>query len=311
MLTYQNSDGVTCLTLGLDMTVYVRRSFYDCAEGVVSFYRRAMQEIGEDVKWYFTESMERPRKVSSKTFEMVPSWFAEGARRRKILQMTLCDGAKADEIVPRRFQMLSSDAAPGEDPGDAPELDTGVLRLVLPLDVLSNPDDVVSLFIALTDGIPFVSGHAGYGLVWDELAMDSDVKRRIFALSRRYPGLDVYGFLAVRQFIRSGIKCVNWLTLLGDGAVGRLKSDLINGLAVEGVDVRRLKGGILLRASKTPLLGDVNLGDHVAAYNRVGAALRSVRDVPDEDSIYPFVGDEEQTLEWLARYDREETNGGW
>ncbi len=51
------------------------------------------------------------------------------------------------------------------------------------------------------------------------------------------------------------------------------------------------------------MLGDRNRRDNVEIYRKVGRALRPVRDMPDPDIVYPFVGNEDDTIDWLARFD--------
>lgn len=298
-------EGNVALTLCFDITVYVRRSFHDASKGVTNFYREAMKVIGDDVQWYYTESMARPRRVNRKALEMVPFWFSGEAKVREVYQMTLRAGAREDETSPIRFQLFASDTKPGEKPSDDPSFDTGILRLNLSPGAANDPNAMVDLTERLLRSLPFVSGHAGFGLAWEETEMDPDVLTRIRSWARRYTGLDVFGFLSVENIVVKGIKCVNWLTIINDGIVSEL-----GGRRALEKKVRRevilhdVPGGLIIQAGPSPEQGDVNRNETLPLYRSVGRLLAPFREEPDPEEVYPFVGDEDTTIEWLARFDR-------
>jgi hypothetical protein len=297
-------DDNVVLTECFDITVYVRHSFHDVRQGVMNFYQESMKAIGPAVGWYYTETMGRAKKVTPKVLDMVPFWFSPGTKVRSIYQMTLRSGTHADEITPVRFQLFASDTKPGEKPTDDRSSDTGILRLTLPPEAADDPERMITLTKALVRSLPFVSGHAGYGLVWEEKDLDPDVLNRIRAWARRYAGLDVFGFLSVENLVVTGIKSVNWLTLINDDAVAKL-----GGLAAlkrklkAPVVVHSIPGGVIIQAGPAPSRGDVNKGETLPVYRQVARVLAPVREQPDPDEIYPFVGNENATVDWLARFE--------
>jgi hypothetical protein len=298
-------DGTIVLTLCFDITVYVRESFHDASSGVTNFYREAMKVIGDRAQWYYTESMGRPKKVTPKVLEMVPFWFSPAAKQRSVYQMTLRAGTTENEIQPTRFQLFASDTKRGEKPSTDPSSDTGILRLTLPPDAAEEAGEMIDLTKRLLASLPYVSGHAGYGLVWDETEMDNDVLARIRTWARRYQGLDVFGFLSVENIVVTGIKAVNWLTIVNNANVAKLggRRALKEKLGSQVV-LHEVPGGLVIQAGASPQLGDVNRNETLPLYRRVGRLLAPVRERPDPDEIYPFVGDEETTIEWLSRFDR-------
>jgi hypothetical protein len=297
-------EGVPKLVSCFDFTVYVRHSFHDCRDGINNFYREAMAMIGSDVRWFYTEAMTHPKPITPKALEMVPTWFAAGARTRSTYQMTLRAGSNRDEILPTRFHLEASETPRGTPPSDDPEISTGILRLVLPLEIAQNGARAVEIFSKLLKDVPYVSGHAGIGLVWEENEMDPSVDGQIRTWARKYPGLDVFAFLSYYNFILHGIKCVNWLTLINERSLSKLGGQkVIQRKLGAGIELHRVPGGVIVQAGRKPVLGDRNRDDDLMSYQRVGRALKSVRDQPVPGSLCAFVGDEEETMDWLARFD--------
>ena len=103
----------------------------------------------------------------------------------------------------------------------------------------------------------------------------------------------------------------NWLTILGNENV-----ELLGGVAPIGEQLRsdvnliEIKdGGLILRASKLPALGDLRTGGIPEGYRDVARLMRPIRYEGYEFGVIklPFAtdraGDLTETLKWIRRFD--------
>jgi hypothetical protein len=291
----REQDGEVYAKLCLDLTIYWRGSAFDRVDGILHFYERAMKEIGSALKFYETGTMSGAKPLRKDALEMLPTWLGK-KRRRDIYMLNLESGAHRAEPSDRNFYF----AADEED--DEP---LGVMRLALPIDRAKKPDDYVKLVEDLVRDLNFESGHAGYALNWDSRGdMAGEALMHMMAVAGRYYGVDLFELdvtlVSMRQTKPAGIKCVNWLTLLGTelaalaGGVDALTTKL-----PKPCRVVPLPTGILIRAGDRPTLGDRQENADLSAYAAVGRVLAPFRFVNHQ----PLFGDEDTTNRWLSRFD--------
>ena len=127
----------------------------------------------------------------------------------------------------------------------------------------------------------------------------------------RFSGLDRYTtFDWYAPEFHSGIRAVNWLTVLDNVWVDRLGGieTIRSGLYEEG-QVHTYDGGIIVQASTHPQLGDINLSGVPEAYVAVDKLIAAHRfvDYPDTPNglfKVPAPLDRHVTmLEWLRRFE--------
>lgn len=291
------------LKICVDITVYWTGSVFDRVEGVLDFYNQAISIIGDNVHFYTTETMEGARKIKHDTFDLVPFWFSESKKKRKLYILTLEGGDKKDVLSDIGFYLCADEEE---------ESRSGALRLILPVNYTINPQRYIDMVVSLVRKLNFQSGHAGYAVNWFPTSDSADDALALFpVIARRYPGIDLSDLditlYAISSSDRPGIKCINWLTLLGadiaKSEVGLEESlkDLPDDCPVHPLG----QGGILIQAGGAPDIGDRNLNKQLESYHAVGKILAPLRlqNHPDFVGATLEIPDEDLTGEWLSRFD--------
>lgn len=186
----------------------------------------------------------------------------------------------------------------------------GYLEFALPLTWFADhPGSLPALVLEVSDILRPLHGYGGIGLLesFDE-SVESAAEPSVYALARRFPGLEVGMALSHARYLKDGIKGVNWLTLVGTRwlpAVGGVET--LRAVLGADIPVREYNGGVLIQAGARPRLGDVNDGRSPEPYQRVAHALRPIR-VDSVGSLH-YAGANRFTKdtsdEWLRRFDVE------
>lgn len=110
----------------------------------------------------------------------------------------------------------------------------------------------------------YLNGFAGFGLVYNDLGeLSTDAEQRLFALGMRYPGLDLQSPSNSSFVVQSGLKCVNWLTFVGDRLAAGAGLKLIEGTKGD-LQIRRQKSvGSMIAVFESP--GKYRDSGHLAA----------------------------------------------
>lgn len=176
-----------------------------------------------------------------------------------------------------------------------------LLLLEFPHDLLEkrSPDTFIDYVTNVANRHPFGSGLAGYAFKHLHLTFRDEAFASIRQLAPRYIGFDISSDSAA-EYSRDRVYNVSWLTLLGTHLVAELGgTDAIRAALPRSIGILPLRGGVLLRASEQPIVGDVNRGAQDVAPLRAMAALtRSLR--LKAPNVGPGV---DFTAEWLARLD--------
>jgi len=125
---------------------------------------------------------------------------------------------------------------------------------------LFSPEVFARLFGELASLGPFVCGVAGPTASWRE-AVPKTAFGGLHAWTRRYWGLELLDPDAAAGRVAEGLPAISWLTLIGPTLL-REKSLDVEALRQHawrpGAGVSPVGQGVLVRASATPDLGDVN-----------------------------------------------------
>ena len=179
----------------------------------------------------------------------------------------------------------------------------GFIRMLFPVEL---PDEThIAIAREVIETVSFISGHGGY-----VFAYASDRKTpafdRIFALARRFRGMDIEDLPVTLPHMRNALKPPCWLNMVGrDEGPGADLWPQLHGLQAEGgVEVIVGRHGFLARLSKRPEPLDVNRQGLVPpGYLSYGAAIEPerLRDI-DMLSGRRFSDDRGATEEWLRRF---------
>lgn len=176
----------------------------------------------------------------------------------------------------------------------------------LPLSfVVEREDEAFQSFHDLLDEFPFTCATAGYGfnLEW---ARAAEQKGQSVAIrtALRYHGLNIRN-RAQEMRLGTSLKTAHWLTFVDDQRLDDSGArDRVDGLA-DDVTAHPVGGGVLLRAGKSPPVGDINRkAPDIAPMKAVNDALRPIRIAAwDPATISLFGMDADDANAWVTRMD--------
>jgi hypothetical protein len=175
------------------------------------------------------------------------------------------------------------------------------LQVHLPPSLANDWKELLTVLTAMARPFPFRCGTVGLSLCWNDMSVDRDIQvpKLIGALLKRYPGFNLG---TPRELCDQDLPPVNWLTLIGPELLGKLNGvDAVRqALADDAISVIPLGLGACIRAREAPQLGDLNRGDNLPVYRKVGAYLKEYR---GNQEIELDGLDEEESEAWLARFD--------
>jgi hypothetical protein len=296
--TFQIS-GTEYLKVCFDFTAYSVGSAFERAPGLVHFYQRGLELIGNHVRFYETETSGGAIPLDEEALELVPFWFTGTTSRRSIYYLSLESGSAPNVPSDRGFLLRAWEAT-------SPPV--GCVRLVMPV---TYPDIVgaraVGVFADLVSELKYASGHAGFAVNWNETGDYGIYAQQVMGvLAQRHPGLDLPDTTATLMALPNGFKRVNWLTLLNAEYCERL-GGLAQLRAALGprITVHELPDGVIIQAGPRPDIGDVNRGRWLPLYHQVGTVLEPLRARPHPGFLArgQHLGDEDFTDDWLGHFD--------
>jgi len=284
---YSDVDDEECLIKFCSyFTLYQKGSLYEKPEEHLNFYQQGIDLIRPHATFFDVDGKWKYKKIRKDTFDLFPFWVSKNEDKPYGIRIEA--GRFPEEVSEYAFQFS----------------DETYIRFVLPIEFLfQSPDSFVELVKKTVGNFEFYSGHAGIGTNTHHNLPGADPDLTpIYALSRRYRGVD-WGFPQYfGDLSEFGIKGVNWLTLVGEEWVEQLGGiDSIKKNFSASILVHELPHGILIQAGPRPELGYVNSEETLPLYHEVGAALQPLR-IPDEHLTTSKVGGYENTRAWLDRF---------
>ena len=166
-----------------------------------------------------------------------------------------------------------------------------------------EPERIKQFACGLLDIVECLSGTAGY--VFQGRPRGSKARssfNEIYALGRRYWGVEVQDLDSTLKHARQGYKCVSWLTMIG--AKLAAGSDAITTAQGVAYAHEQRRGGWLLQAAATPSIGDRNRFEPMDGYVALATALEPLQ-MPTHEAFGDGTGSrwtEQNTLAWLRRF---------
>lgn len=185
---------------------------------------------------------------------------------------------------------------------------TSVFRFEFPwnlLDTVSLPS-LVDLIEGMASHFPFCTGHAGMSFIhpWEFVP---EARDEIHKLWHRFLGFDV-AHNASRLVMCGKSPPAHWINLIDDDLVTMLGGEEMVRSELEGCEVKRLAGGLLIRGAKYPPVVDVNRqGLDIGRLPTVARALQPVRFA---EGLYAGLQDADMGQDWLGRFDQLDS-GDW
>lgn len=276
------------MCLCADVCAYICGPFSKHADGILQFYNTAMELIGERVRYYLFDGEGRFKKIKSGVLDALPQWVSGEVASRYVYGLDLESGDKAGEQSDSAFQMY------------VPDEGVGFVRLILPAEVLLEPDIFVKNALSCLVDLDFVSAYAGFAVNANRHYDGTSEGSKLSMISKRFRGVDLGSPLFFSDYLAKYVKCVNWLTFLGGSLMELLPG--IEGKLAKYPTVFRHQGA-LFKASEFAGIGDVNRREFLYEYAKVGCVLSPLRIPLDVLGPYDEIGGGANTRDWLARFD--------
>jgi hypothetical protein len=277
-----------------DATFYITRLAGN-ERALIRAYECVIAWLGPSIRWYRTERMTQPAPITPAALQAFPTWFSQPLAGRREYGLQLTAGSTREELGGCGLQFFLAPAAL--------EREAGYFQFYCPAALgQDNPERLVSIVRSVADLLAFRSGHAGYGVQYDESAGLEHRDTQIRAWCNRYHGLDGNDLATIREHVVSSIKGVNWITLIDSEFCDRLGGPkVLRSNLPAPIAFTELRSGYLIRAGAAPGLGDRNRREELQAYRQVSDALKAVR---MDGGWATGWFDREEALEWTRRWDR-------
>lgn len=293
-------DQVLCC-VGLLVTLYFRDGHTrEKREALWRCHERYWETAGAHLRWGSHPGTGRPVELSKKKLPPLREWLDQLPEEDE-LDVSYHGGRHKDDADAYSLSLYTSRLNPDK---------LSFFSATLPFSwVAQNP---AGSFVRLVrDFCEYLQPFHGYGgmaaisHVSHSKARESRRELSVYALARRFPGLEVDYPVSHLRHLGKGIKGVNWLTVLSETWLEALggKASLRERLG-ELFVFHDFTGGTLIQAGPHPQLGDVNRRNIPAPYQKLSRLLKPIRAAyPDVLQADPDGFDDTRTQEWLSRFD--------
>ncbi len=160
-----------------------------------------------------------------------------------------------------------------------------------------EPSEIGTFAAELAGTVPFLSGTGGY--IVSVKPFDEYGYNRMFALVRRYWGLEAWNLDLTVKYTLDGYKCPSWLTMIGKRLLKRIKRPIdVEAIASYGTATAH---GLVYQSRSRPEVIDRNRAEPYEGEQAIARALLPLQ----IKNHAPFGGTswaDNNTLEWLYRF---------
>ncbi len=297
----RNDNGQVIVRVSLILTMYFQNGFD----------LEVRQRIGECLEFYRTLSeghllwMHHPdvdlwQRIDPPAVQAFHEWLRTGVPDYS-WTTSWRGGRNPHEASDFQFNVLAKE-------GPLPEL--SFLQIVLPMNSLETPRGTFpQVALRLSQILKPYHGYGGYGFAESsDIAVRDEAQPLIYSMARRFPGLEVDRPVIHIDYLNSGIKGVNWLTILGPswieaiGGVTRLRASLSEQFVFHEYDE-----SVMIQAGTKPQIGDRNQRLWPKLYLEIARLLKPIR--CRKRYCFDNYGDNRFTKEtseqWLERFDND------
>jgi len=165
-----------------------------------------------------------------------------------------------------------------------------------------DTNEIVAFARSVADSVPFLSGTGGY--IINPHPFDNYAYARMYALCRRYWGLEAWDLDLTVNFVASGYKCPNWLTLIGNNLCEQHPERAAGLDAIRGYADPR-SHGVIFQSRIRPEFIDRNRAHSYDGEAAIATALLPLQISYHEDFGGPAW--EGKTMDWLYRFSGRQT----
>lgn len=294
------NDQVLCC-IGLLVTLYFREGQQpEKREALWRCHERYWEVAGSHLRWGSHPGTGRPVNLSKQKLPSLREWIDQLGEEDE-LELTYHGGQHKNDADAHSLAIYTSRLN---------EYKLGFLSATLPFSwVAQNPaGSFVRLVQEFSEYLHPYHGYGGLAViphVAHSKARESRSELSVYAIARRFPGLEVDYPVSHLRHLGTGIKGVNWLTVLSDswleasGGKASLRTQLD-----ESFVFHDFSGGTIIQAGPHPQLGDINRRDIPEHYRVLSRLLKPIRAAyPDVLQADAEGFDDARTQQWLSRFD--------
>jgi hypothetical protein len=182
---------------------------------------------------------------------------------------------------------------------------TNVVEMRFPRQLLATigEDAFVATVTELFGKLPCDSGYASVALCYGKESRYDKAAAYIAPLAMRSHGFDVPNTLWTATRLGKRCRGARWLTMLSTALLDELGGrDALRDTLLDSVEMTGVPNGMLLRAGRTPEIGDVNRNETTPALASVARAIEPVTYFGDNSLLALFGHDEERVRRWERRF---------
>ncbi|HYO53649.1 type VI immunity family protein [Archangium sp.] len=303
MLAIQDEDGTKIAQLGLSASLYFTHGHTkEGRQAVAACFEAYWRMCGSQLKWAMQSSGRGWKRLGGRSNLSLPPEWLSSLSEDDSWHFNLHSGGEQEEAA--LFKISGLGSADWEE-------DLSYLKCTLPLTwYAGHPGSFPEFVLEWCNALRPLHGYGGVGILEaQDLGTRDAHAHQVYALARRFPGLDVDDPTSHVLDLKEGIKGVNWLTILGArflsevGGIGKIRSQV-----GPEFTFHEYPGGVMIQAGPKPQLGDVNRRRFPDSYRQLGSVLKGLR-VKDHRKLHnDGLGrrfDDDATQAWLARFDGE------
>lgn len=298
----QNGEGIWVWRLALGGAILTKLEEPELGNALLNGFRRFLRSLQSSPRWLRNPRTGRWTEFSQDSLEGHISWI-ESLDGNQPFELAI-SSCETWRDAPKMFCAIVRAAAVLRNRGTR-----SYLRFSLPAGQAQHqPDTVVDLVKELATILDADSGWTGYMLASsaDESVRASYLQEE-YATAQRFEGLDVGDVAITSVAARTGIKGVNWLTIVGPDWLSEIGgSDAMPRFTATGASIESAGQAVVVRAGREPVLGDRNRMESADLYRAVGRLLVPIR-VSRHGRFHKLRGhgffQEDETANWLSRFD--------
>lgn len=267
-------------------------------EAVAACFDAYLARCGEQLRWAAHPENGTWQALEQQTVPTPQAWFeTRNLDENDAWQFYYHGGRQAHEVSPFRVYGMGARAW---------EPNLSFVSFALPLTWFADHDgQFADMVLAWCRRLQPVHGYGGIGILESpRRALAQQHEKTVYAMARRFPGLEVDNPVTHTLYLAEGIKGVNWLTVIADAWLDKLGGrDALAAQLEEPYTLHAYPGGVMIQAGPRPELGDVNRQRPPQYYPAVARLLKPIR-VTTHGRLHAFGGfDQDATEAWLARFD--------
>jgi hypothetical protein len=300
ILCVKDQDGRVRIMIGLLVTVFFENQLTrELREAVTDVAEDYIDRVREHLRWVVPLNAKREYPIDSAHGRLPREWLPSHPDGES-WSFDFHGGGTAKEAS--AFHICGYGSKRLHDGG------LGFLHVSFPLLWFAEGQSTFpSYVLALCQRIRPLSGYAGIGVVESHDGYEQDKYQPVVReFAERFPGLEVESRVAHNIHLRTGIKGVSWLTILGDHWLKEMGGlDYLRIRLDESFGFYPYDGGLIIQAGPKPQIGDVQANRWPQHYVTLAKVLKKIQ----VTNHYPFhFGgpgrmNHQASLAWLFRFD--------